>query len=462
MGKKRNLVILYNPKIVPRKEATNRVFVPPLSLLAISSPILKNKFAVKILDGNFADDLKIKKIDPKRVICVGITAMTGYQLKDGLLFARKIRKLDEKIPIIWGGVHVSLLPEESIKSNLVDIVVLSQGEETFLSLVKAFKKNKNLKNIKGIYYKKGKKIFKNDQRPLVDIKKYPILPYYLLNMDRYLQETKEKNFRISSAFDKEKDIFLYYYSSVGCPFSCKFCASSKHSGRRWVGFSEKRVLDEIEYLIKKYKANFIQMVDAEFFIDIDRAMKIAQGFIDRKFNIRWKAQIRADSLSRLIDKQLRILKKSGYIHAEVGVESGSPRILKYINKKITVYQIIKGARLLKKHNILASFIFLFGLPYETKEDIKKSFKLASKLKKIMPECILPIYFYNPYPGVPTYHDSIKLGLKPPRSLEEWSKINFEMKTNHPLIPWLNKKYVDYCHKVIVFYLPLAFPADIQF
>lgn len=463
MKSKKNLILLFNPRIVSKNNRADRVFVPPLNLLALSSPILQAGFRVKIMDGNFDDDHILPKINIQEVLCIGISAMSGYQIKDGLKFAKSIRQLNRRITIIWGGVHVSLMPNESIKNKYVDVVVLGQGEETFLNLVLALKKKQKLTGIKGIYFKdKRQKIIRNDTRELVDIRKYPILPYDLINIERYLVETKNKNFRISNAFNKNQDTFFFYYSSVGCPFACNFCASSKHSGRRWIGFSEKRVLGEIEYLVKRYKANFIQMVDAEFFINTDRAMKIAQGFIDRGLNIHWKAQIRADTLSSLADSQVKLLKKSGYVHAEIGVESGSPKMLKYIDKKITISQVIKCAHLLKKNGILASFIFLFGLPYETKADIKKTFKLASKLKKIMPESILPIYFYNPYPGVPMYYDSIKLGMKAPKSLEGWSKIDFEMRENNSLIPWLNKKYVDYCHKVIIFYLPLAFPANIKF
>jgi len=459
----KNRIVLYGPRIVPSQKATETLSIPPLSLLAVSSPLLQEKFDIKILDGNLSDDTYLSGIDPESILCVGITAMTGYQLKDGLQFAKKIRGLDSRIPIVWGGVHVSLLPEQSIQNGYVDIIVIGQGEETFLYLVKAFDEGLNLAEIDGIYYKQNGTIRANKRRPLVDIQKYPILPYHLINMDRYAAEIKtNKNLRISGTFDKDKDIFMYYYSSVGCPYACRFCASSKHSERRWIGFSVDRVLNEIEYLIKKYKVTFIHMVDTEFFIDIERALKIAQGFIDRKFNIGWKAQIRANSLARLKDEEVQLLKKSGYFHAEIGVESGSPRMLEYIDKKITVEQVIECAQILKRNDILGSFLFVFGFPGETKQDIKKSFKLASELKKIMLECLLPIYFFNPYPGVPIYEDAIKLGLKPPDSMEAWGNINFELKLNCQLVPWLNRRYVDYCHKVIVFYLPLAFPADIKF
>jgi len=460
--RKGQTILLYNPRIVDDKEMPDTVFVPPLPLLAISSPVLQEGYDVRILDGNFFDDKGLEDIPSQDILCVCVTGMTGYQIKDGLDFARRVRALDPNIPIIWGGVHVSLLPEQSVEHELVDIVVSGQGEETFLETVKTLSEGGDLGTVAGIFFKENGEVIKNPDRPLVDIRQYAMLPYDLLDMERYFRESKVKNFRISGAFDSSKDRFLYYYSSVGCPFACRFCASSKHSKRKWIGFSVERVLDEVEYLIKTYQVTFLQMVDAEFFIDIKRAVAIAQGFLDRGFDLKWKAQIRADSLARMTHEQLQIIKKSGYVHAEVGVESGSERLLRYIDKKITVEQVLQGAQLLKDNDILASFIFLFGLPGETKKDIKASFRVATDIKRIMPEALLPIYFFNPYPGVPVFDDAVKMGMTAPDSLQAWGDISFEMKLSCQLVPWLNDRYVDYCHKVVIFYLPLAFPADIQF
>jgi radical SAM superfamily enzyme YgiQ (UPF0313 family) len=189
-------------------------------------------------------------------------------------------------------------------------------------------------------------------------------------------------------------------------------------------------------------------------------MDIAQGFIDRRLDIQWKANVRANIFSRLNDDTIDLLKKSGYVHVEIGVESGSQRMLEYINKDITVEQVITCAEKIKKHNMLSSFFFVFGFPGETKEDIKASFRLASRLKEMLPDCLLPVYFYNAYPGTPLYREAIRLGMKPPASLEQWADIRLEIREPSALIPWLDCRYMDYVHRVIIFYLPLAFPADI--
>ncbi len=460
LDKKKDVVLLYNPRIVPAEKAISTVFMPPISLLALASPLVGEGIQTLIWDGNFSDDDQIDQIDFSKVICCGITAMTGPQIMDGIAFAQRVKALSPNMKIVWGGVHVNLMPAESIRSDWVDIIVLGQGEASFLQVVQTLQAGQELGSLQGIYAKVNGELYHNDDRLFVDITQYPMLPYELLEMKRYLKETHTKRFRTSDAFDPDRDIFLYYYSSVGCPFACKFCASSVHAHRKWTGFSPERVLSEIESLIQRYKVTFVQMVDAEFFIDHKRALAIAKGFIQRQFNIKWKAQIRADALSRLSDKDLQVLRESGYIHAEIGVESGSSRLLSYIDKRITPNQVIEGAMRLKKNNIVASFIFIFGLPGETQADIEDTFRLAKRLKQIMPECLLPIYFFTPFPGVPLYYDAINLGMNPPGSFEEWGETDFNMREYCQWVPWLNQKYVDKCHKAFIFYLPLAYPANI--
>jgi anaerobic magnesium-protoporphyrin IX monomethyl ester cyclase len=457
---KKRTIVLFHPKLNNPKDNRTQVRFAPLGVLHVSSLLLEKGYEVVIIDSNMGETFEDKGIEINDIVCIGISAMTGYQIKDGLFFAEFIRNQNSNIPIVWGGIHVSLMPEQSLENDLVDIVVLGQGEETFCNLVDNIIKEAPLEEVKGIYFRKNGVIIKNNKRPFVAPDKFPPAPYYLLDIPKYFSETEKKELRSSDAFLGKEERFIYYCSSIGCPFRCRFCASSKQTDGRWVGFSAERVLNDIEKLIRDYQITSLQFCDAEFFINKKRALKIAQGFINRKFNIRWKAQVRADTFDSLSDEDILILKNSGYIHVEIGVESGSARMLEYINKKITVDMVIRCAEKIAKHNLLSSFCLVFGFPTETKTDIHETFKLASKLKELLPTTLLPTYFFDPYPGVPLYFDSIEHGMNPPESLEEWSNIKPNMREPSPLVPWIDKKNMDYVHKVIIFYLPLAFPANI--
>jgi anaerobic magnesium-protoporphyrin IX monomethyl ester cyclase len=452
------MVILFHPRLTP--EGQNQVHFAPLSILAVASPLVRNNIDVIIIDSNFGERYEDKDIDFSKVICVGISAMTGYQIRNGLDFAQYVREYDENVPIVWGGVHVSLLPEQSIENPLVDIIVAGQGEITFLELVKSLKEGKTLTGIQGILFKKDGKVITNETRPFTDINEFPPLCYDLLDVKNYIAETKQKKLRSSDAFLTKEARFLYYCSSVGCPYRCRFCASSKMAGNKWTGLGAQRVIDEVEGLVKKYGINSLQFCDAEFFINRKRAKDIAQGFVDRKLGINWKAQVRANTFDKFDDGMMQVLKESGYTHVEIGVESGSQRMLDYINKNITVEQVIRCAEKIKKYEMFSSFCFVYGFPGETREDMKGSFKLASKLKELLPNCLIPVYFFDPFPAVPLYHESVKLGMTAPKNLEEWADMKPDMREPSPLVPWQNRKFKDKVHRVVIFYLPLAYPADI--
>lgn len=460
MENKKNAVVLFYPKLVPEEEGKKEVRFTPLGLIMLSSSLVQSRYNVIIIDSNMGEKWEDKNIDVNDVICVGISSMTGYQIKDGLYFSDFIRRINPDIPIVWGGVHTSLLPDQSIENPYVDIIVLGQGEETFLEVVSRLGSNKPLDDIKGIFYKRNGNIYKSSSRDFVDPNRFPGAPYNLLNIPLYLDEAKTKKLRSSDAFFSSPPRFLYYCSSIGCPYRCGFCAASRLTGRKWLALDKDRVVNDIERLVKEYNINCLQFCDSEFFINKNRAIDIAQGFVERNLNIQWKANIRANIFEQFDDNAIDLLKKSGYIHAEIGVESGSPRMLDYIKKDITVEQVISCAEKIRKHDMLSSFFFMFGFPGETRNDIKASFKLASKLKELLPDCLLPVYFFEAFPGTALYHDSLNRGLKTPGSLEEWAEIRPEIREPSPLIPWVDKSYMDYVHKVIIFYLPLAFPADI--
>lgn len=141
-------ILLFSPQ--PTKGGKRLV---PLPLLAISS-FIERDYDIRIFHSYDKEDYLEALGHLDRAICVGISAMTGYQITDGLIFAKLVRGKNSKIPIVWGGVHGTISPVQTIQSPLVDVVVRGQGEETFAELVRALDQNRPLDNILGITYKK--------------------------------------------------------------------------------------------------------------------------------------------------------------------------------------------------------------------------------------------------------------------------------------------------------------------
>ncbi|MBI5061123.1 MAG: cobalamin B12-binding domain-containing protein [Candidatus Aenigmarchaeota archaeon] len=145
----------------------------PVSLLAVSKLLYKDGYDIKIVSRYESGYIEKILNELEDAVCIGITAMTGYQIRNALEVASAIRAKFPDIKIVWGGWHASILPEQTIRYELVDIIVCGQGERTFYELVEALRNNKPLKNVKGIFYKEGAEIKRTPMRELESIENFP-------------------------------------------------------------------------------------------------------------------------------------------------------------------------------------------------------------------------------------------------------------------------------------------------
>jgi len=399
----------------------------PHSTMFLAEPLLKAGFEPIFIDTR-VDSLykqKIKHHLPD-TICVGITSMTGYQIKHGLAEAKFIRQLNPRVPIIWGGVHPSALPEQTVKNRYVDIVVRGEGEETFLKLCQTLKNNQPLNTVPSITFISQEGIVSTHCQGFVDLNKIKREPWHLIQTQKYIREEMDAN-RV-----------LTMVTSRGCPFQCTFCYNHQFNESKWRGRKAEHIIEEIEYLIKRYHINGIDFIEDSFFIDIPRVKKICQGIIDKNIKISIRAACRASEFARYDDKFINLLKKAGLKFIQCGIESGSQRILNLIKKGITIEQVLITAQKLKKHNIEAGFTFMSGFPQETKKDLYQTLDLIDRVRKINPQVnVSSIFTYTAYPGTELYDVALKYGFQPPQRLEDWGDYTFF--TSSPKLVWLSKK-----------------------
>jgi radical SAM superfamily enzyme YgiQ (UPF0313 family) len=377
----------------------------PLPLLYLSWALKKEGFNVEILDMRIKD---YRQVGVSDYLFVGITSLTGPMIKEGLKFARYMRGVNENILIVWGGIHVSLLPEQSLSNPYVDIVVRGEGERTIQELAQCLKDNGDLSTIKGISYKKNNRIINNPDREFIDLNEIDIeLPYELFEMGKYT----------FTAFP--------VHTSRGCPYRCGFCYNLAFNKRKWRHKNAERVLDEIEYATKKFGYNKISFsLEDEFFIDVERVRQVCEGILERGININWESFCRFDSFQKVDDELLKLMEKSGCELLSFGGESGSQRVLDEIIKKdIKVEYIINTTERLSKTNIKQNISFMSGLPNVTEEDMKLTFKLIDAIARINPSIIFNgILLYTPYPGTPLFeYISKQCAYKIPESLEKWAQ-----------------------------------------
>jgi radical SAM superfamily enzyme YgiQ (UPF0313 family) len=390
----------------------------PNSVLALAGSLLKQDFAVEILDTALEDYRDVNYID---YFLVGISSLSDVSIKTGLDVAKHIKAVSQNIGVAWGGAHASALPDQTLKNEYVDFVVRGHGEDTIVELARALSTNCGFEDIKGLSYKSNSQIVHNDDRGPVCLDTQERYPYHLLDISRY-----------PSVHEK-----FSYISSRGCPYQCTFCSYEKS----WVARSSELVLDDIEWITNQYKPGVIRFSDPEFFVNEQRVRDICKGLIKRSLKIKWEAACRINYFAKYTDEFIGLLIDSGCYQLAFGGESGSDKILAQINKKITRAQIEFVTRRSRQFNIDEIRVsFMGGFPGETNDDIHQTLSLIQSMWKINPDIYINGYFiYMPYPGSQLYLEAQqKYGLVPPASLEEWGEIHGLNEHTNRMTPWISK------------------------
>jgi anaerobic magnesium-protoporphyrin IX monomethyl ester cyclase len=395
----------------------------PLALLHVASSLQEAGYLVRILDMRLEDYRTMTLGNP---LFVGITCMSGQQIHYGIEFARKVRAEKPDCPIVWGGVHPSLLPQQTAASKFVDVVVRGEGELSVPELANKLSAGEPITDVRGLTFKDEGAIKSTAEADLIDLNKIPIeLPYDLLKLEEYTTLQSGR---------------FHLQTSRGCPHRCGFCYNSDFNKRKWRGKSAKRVIKEIEYILHKFpQVKIIDPIDDNFFVDEQRVKDICQGIISKNIKIKWRANCRFDYFSTYDRDFVCLLEKAGCVELDFGGESGSARLQEFVCKDVTAEQMMQSVSNLRKWapSIEPYVSWLSGLPNETYKDMLKTFDLMDTLSRINPRTQhYNIFLYTPFPS--PMLKSFESGFLPPRSLEEWGKIEvFHFKP-----PWHSKTYVN--------------------
>ena len=400
----------------------------PLALLYLASSLREEGFSVRILDMRLKNYVDFEIGNP---LFVGISCMSGLQIKFALEFARHVRMQNPRCPLVWGGVHPTLLPEQTARNDYVDIVVRGEGELIIKDLAYAIASNKPLDEVAGITYTVKGTIKSNPHGKIINLDETIItLPYGLLEMEKY-PSFKSGRFHIQT--------------SRGCPNRCGFCYNTNFNKNHWRGKSAKRVLDEIEYILNMFPdVKIIDPIDDNVFVDKERVKEICLGMIERNFKVQWRANCRFDYMSTYDKEFLELLAESGCVELDFGGESGSDRLQKLICKDVTAEQMLQSVEHLKlwAPSIEPYVSWMSGLPGETDEDLNQTFDLMDKMTNVNPKTQhYGIFVYTPFPSPAM--DFLPKEFKAPQTLEEWGSIH----VFHFDPPWHNRKYVEKLHTI---------------
>lgn len=425
-------IVLFNP--APRKgfQAHKRVELP-LNLLCPATPLVHAGFRVKIID-QFADPHWAKKLHDallEKPVCFGVSSMTGPQIIRALEACRSLKKLHPDVPTVWGGIHASILPEQTLKNPYVDIVIIGEGEDTLLELAKTLANGHSLSKVAGIAYSENGQIHFTESRPFVDLDAQPPLAYDLININLYRRRI----------FGSDH---VSFNSSRGCSYRCGFCYDSVVHKRKWRAMQPETVVERLKRLIRDYDIRGFNFTDDNLFINMDHAYRVLEQIVRHDLKIKiGKLHIRIDSILKMNDDFFKLLVRAGVERFTIGVESGSPRILDLINKKLTVEDVLEASRKLIDYPITPLYLFMMGLPGETPEEFGQSIRLSELLLHENPKAAKSFNIYTPYPGTDLYRVAIEHGMKEPARLEDWAPLNYRhIPKNSPWIIPETKKLIS--------------------
>jgi radical SAM superfamily enzyme YgiQ (UPF0313 family) len=252
--------------------------------------------------------------------------MSGQQIKYAIEFARYVRLQAPFVPIVWGGVQPTLLPEQTANNEYVDIVVRGEGDVIIKELSNALSEDQPIETVLGLTYKVNETVKSTSDGKVIDLGSIPFnLPYDLLPLDRY------PSFRAGR---------FHIQTSRGCPHKCSFCYNSHLNHSRWRGKSPNRVIDEIQWSYRNYLYKIHRTVDDNFFVDKYRVRQICQGLLDRKLRVQWRANCRFDYSARYGSDFLALLEKSGCVELDFGRESCSERLQMLICRDATADELL--------------------------------------------------------------------------------------------------------------------------
>lgn len=381
----------------------------PLGLLHIGTSLEAKGYRVKIVDANKDPNYKVSiSQELNDAVYVGITCLTT-EIKSALEISDYVKE-HSNVPVVWGGWHPTLFPEQTCADKSVDFVCIREGDDVAVQLAESLESGRSVEQIAGLAFKKDGTVKVNPPKGYVDVEKLPLTNYDLIDLSKY---------NLSAGIEKHR--MLPYLSSRGCPHRCGFCINTVSFNNVWRAKSPKKTVDEIEILTRKYGLDGIGFLDDNFFVSKQRVTEICKEILARKLEVTWFAESRADYFDRFDQGFLDLCVKSGLRWINIGAESGSDRMLKILDKDITTRQVLESAKILSKYQITPTYCFLAGVPSETKDDLDGTVKLMQRIRKICPTAKYNVGLLTPYPKCKLTDSLIADGMfKEPSSLREWA------------------------------------------
>ena len=395
---------------------------PPVWAGLIAAYIRNQGYSVKIIDSE-AENLSPNEIADKIVqlnpLLLGIivsgtnpSASTMNMIGTRTILT-PLKNKALHIKTFLGGLHPSALPQQTLKEEDVNFVCQGEGFYTILNLLEALKLKTDNYNINGLWYRQDGNMISNPRAPLIEnLDELPFVAWDLLPMDKY----RAHNWHCFGNLNM-RNHYAVVYTSLGCPFSCRFCCINSIFGKRGIRYrSPERVVEEIGLLVKNYKVKNIKILDEMFVLNENHVIDICDLIIQRGYDLNMWAYARIDTINERMCKKM---KQAGFNWLCFGIESGNQTVRDGVAKgRFNQEAIKKAIETTRACGIYILGNFMFGLPDDSLETMQQTLEMA---KEFLFEYV-NFYVTMAYPGSQLYEDTLQQGIQLPRDWLSYAQL----------------------------------------
>lgn len=363
------------------------------------APSTRTKFLRGYLTGLPLHEIAQRIIPGTRI--VGISAIFTHEWPAIVHMIDLIRKQHPEVVIIVGGEHVTSMPEFSLATSKADVMVLGEGEETLIELLKALENGADLSSLHGIAYRTPDGIRVAPRRARkTDINAIAWPAWHRFDLACY-----HKHRFMGGVYSSQ--ISVPILGTRGCPYQCTYCSAPNMWTPMWIPRDPVQVVDEIEHYVKVYNAGNFPFQDLTAIVKKDWIVTFCNEIIARNLKIVW--QMPSGTRSEAIDEEVAaLLKRSGMISMAYAPESGSERTRQLVKKKMNTESLVSSIEAAAKADLNVAIFLVYGFPHDDAQSLSENLAFIDKIVMLNIQDVA-IGFYMALPGTELFHSLYRNG-----------------------------------------------------
>ncbi len=381
---------------------------PPLGLAYIAAAVKEAGFPYHVIDGtgealdavsSYPDradfmvqglsfDEIVGRIAPETTI-IGLNCMfsTLWPLTNRL--ALRVREKFPHALMVLGGEHGTAVPDHVLTHSPFDVVVLGEGEETFVELIRAYDVGSRFHEVKGIAFRDSGTVVKTGLSPRKkDVDVIPVPDWDSFPIEGYISRHQINGVNLGRS--------MPLLATRGCPYQCTFCSNPAMWTQRWIPRNPKLVADEMQLLKRRYGVTNFDFQDLTAIIKRQWIIDFCRELIRRDLGVTW--QMPSGTRAEVFDEEVAdLLYRSGCRALAFAPESGSPEILKIVKKQVDLPKMLTSMRIAVKRGLKLSCFIVIGFPDDTPATLRQTMRLVRRMA-VLGVHDVSVSKFVPYPG----------------------------------------------------------------